>query len=276
MKKIALLATLILFAVPALAADPLGSAFHGLSITTLTSNIDYWPSRGLYPQTVSVYKPNGGILAAGSFDDRASSDSRINANIYESDIVDLFGRYSAEGYCPRDISALDDSSHIPRFSVIWEKVSVPCALYVGMSDSGFNTRYQEWVVQKGFRIAEHAVYTDRVGSRPAIRRHIAVFKKDGLGFYFHHGLDVATFRDITMRMKAQGYSPATINLGTNTSGESFSVIYLRPSAAIVVQPEMTPEGYQSEFTRLNSAGYRLIKVVAYRKGQRFAGIWQKR
>ncbi len=276
-RNFAILSTLLLIGLPAHAAAPFPQAFHGLSVSTLKANSTYYPRLGLHPQTLSIYYTTvntHGLLTAGSFDDVADKNSRFNIRIYSDDIVDLFKQYAPLGLIPREISATN-SGEIPTFNVIWEKSPVEAALYVDMSDAGFDARYKEYVVNQGYRISQHVTYTTRVGNRPRQMWHMAVFKKDRKGFYFHHGIDIPTFRNLATHYASLGYYPDSISFTPMTEGERISVIFLRPSARTIASPDMTAAGYQDQFDRMVRAGFRLHQVVGYHRGERFAAIWQK-
>lgn len=277
--KTSFVAALGFFAmVSASAAEaPFSQAFHGLSVSKLMSGRDYYPSRGMAPQTLNIYYTTAntrGLLTAGYYDANAPKDTPTQIRIYTSDILNFFKANSSKGYIPREIS-VTMSHEIPIFNVLWEKSPHPAALYMDMDDAGFEARYKEFVVNQGYRIAEHVVYTTRVSNRPRKRWHMAVFKKDGQGFYFHHGISAATFRNLEAHYKLTGYYANSISFAPTTEGEGMSVIFLKNLRSVHTYPDMTAQGYQDQFNRESAAGYHLVRVVGYHQGERFAAIWQK-
>lgn len=235
---------LVLFAgLCANAEAPFNPAFHDLSVSVLKNNYKYYPNLGAQPQTIALYFGgiNVGTKAAGVFDSRVAADTHANIRIGESDFVDVWKARSVQGYVPRDVSAYDDEIHIPHFSVIWEKTNVPAAFFIGMNDAGFDARYKEYTDQ-GYRLADYVRYTDRVGNRPPVQRHLAVFRKDGQGFYFYTRIDVAEVRRLIEYHEARGYAPSSINAGTFTTAPYFSIIFSPKQKAFHVGLDLTSQG----------------------------------
>lgn len=258
------------------AAAPFNPAFHDLRVSVLKENYKYYPNQGAYPQTIALYYggPGVGTRAAGVFDSQVSPDTHANIKIGRSEFIKAWNRRSAQGYLPRDISAYDDNTHIAQFSVIWEKANVPAAFYIDMDDAGFTERYKEYTDQ-GYRLSEYARYTTRVGNRHPVQKHLAVFRKDGQGFFFYTGIDVAEVRRLIAYHEARGFMPTSINAGTYTTSRFFSVIFGPKHGFTHVGLDLTSAGYQQDFDTYNQLGYRLMKVTGYSNGDRLATIWRK-
>jgi hypothetical protein len=279
MRILGLLA-LVVASAAAYAAAPFYQSFHNVPLDTVRKNINYYPSQGYGLRTLSIYrtgflKPTYG---AGSFDKKGiSAANHVTFVQPASSFGDSFREKDRSGFRPREISGylgdenVDGAPGRINFTTIWEpKDGNPSATYVGMSEEGLAARYQEYVVQNGYRPQDHFSYYEY-----GQIRHAMIFVKDGAGFYFYRGMTASQFEARLREMSAKGFAPVNLNVLEVPNGFYYSAIWKRASGAHVIYYGLTGAGYQQKWAELNAKGYHLVKIQGYNKGTQFAAIWEK-
>lgn len=279
MKFLALI-VLAIASAPASAAGPFFRSFHNVSVDTVEKNFNYYPALGYGARTLCVYRTGflKPILAAGSFDKGVSATNQVTFFERKYSFGDSFKSKDAAGYRPREITAYIGDKNVngepgdATFNTLWERKDTHAsAAWIGLSDGDFDAKWQEYVVQKGYRPADHFAYVEY-----GVVRHAVIFLKDGAGFYFFHGLTSAQFDAKGSELFAKGYAPASVNVLVMPNGaQYFSAIWMKRTHANVMYYGLSGDEYQQKFNELNAKGYHLIKIQGYNQGTQFAAIWEK-
>ncbi len=278
MKALGLFA-LLLASVAAYAADPFFQSFHNVPVKTVKNNFDYYLNKGLGARTLSIYRT--GFLkptyAAGSFDRAAASTNQVTFFEPTGTWGDSFQAKDRAGYRPREISIYLGDENVngapgrANLTTLWErKDRNESAAYVGLSEEGFNAKYNEYVVRGGYRPYDHFSYYEY-----GQIRHTIIFVKDGAAFIYYRGMTAPQFSDRLKEMSAKGYIPANLNVLEVPGAFYYSCIWKKQAGAHAIYYGLTGDQYQQKWQQLNAQGYKLMKIQGYNKGTQFAAIWEK-
>lgn len=277
MKIFGLLA-LVVASATAYAAAPFYQSFHNVKFDIVRKNFDYYPSQGKGARTLSIYRTGflKPIYAAGSFDS-GSRATQVTWVEHPNTFGDSFKSKDRAGYRPREISGYIGDENVDgapghiNFNTIWEpKDGKPSATWVGLSEADFAAKYQEYVVQKGYRPQDHFSYYEY-----GQIRHAVIFVKDGASFVYYRGLTAPQFNARLQEMSAKGFSPVNLNVLEVPGAFYYSCIWKKAAAAHAIYYGLTGAQYQQKWQELNAQGYHLVKIQGYNKGTQFAAIWEK-
>ncbi|MDX2031662.1 MAG: hypothetical protein SF339_13385 [Blastocatellia bacterium] len=251
---------------------PFHSSFHNVPLAVVSKYFGYYPGMGMALQTLSLHRDGGSVLASGSFQSGLPSQWYARFYMNGSDFQYWFDEYHSRGYRPREISVTPDSNGNPRFNVIWKKrAGEAYSTYFGLTDSQWQQKWNEHVVNGGMIVDEHFAYDTNGGAR-----HAAVFiNSPKPPFYEYHYLSSLTFNTIFSALNATGYRQTNMSVAEIDGGRTYGGIWRKIPGAWITKYGLTPAEYQAEFNNYSAQGYRLYRIQGYADSSRFAAIWTK-
>jgi murein DD-endopeptidase MepM/ murein hydrolase activator NlpD len=246
---------------------PFYPSFHNVPVEYVAKYFGYYPGMGMALQTLSLHKKDSKTLASGSFQHGLSPDWYARFWMTGDDYQHWFNEYHSKGYRPRQLSVALDNGGNPRFSVIWQRrQGEQYVAFHGLDDAGWTAKWNEWVVQKKFRVE------DRVGYSSNGRRQAAVFVKDDQPFVELHYMNSATLQSKFNELWGQGFRMVSIDVDDTGS---YGGVWLKKPGGWIALAGMSASGYQDKFTELASQGWRLHRIDGYANSSRFAAIWTR-
>lgn len=251
-------------------AAPFYNNFHNVSSATFFDNFSYYPNQGMGLQTLSLYRAGNQTLAAGAFSAAVTGGWYAYGNLTTASFNERFQQLNNDGFRPRELSVMVVNGQ-PRFTAIWKKrAGEAYYTYINMSGADLNAKWQNLVEQQGFRVEDYVSYYIN-----GVKKHAAIYVKDGKGFYFYMNMSKASFEQRFQQMAQEGYYPTSFNASASPQGEVYAAVWMKTTGATAMFFNMSAAGYQAKFDHYNSLGYRLHKIQGYGNGQRFAAIWKK-
>ena len=124
---------------------------------------------------------------------------------------------------------------------------------------------------KGWRLDEHVLFNDSAG----VRRHAAIFVKDGLPCYMHWDMDIGQLKDLNTEYKKPGFRLRSLSVSKRTGAKQrdWAAIWVPADEDRRFRTGMSAEDYQQESDAFARKGYRLYRVQGYDDSKWFAAVW---
>jgi len=251
---------------------PFYPSFHHVPIAWVSKYFGYYTGMGMALQTISLYRGDDGVLAAGSFQYGAPKPWLCRFYATAADYQDWFDEYHGKGYRPREVVVTKASDGTPRFSSIWQRrTNETYYAYTRLTDAEWDAKWNELVKQKSYRVDDHFIYDDK-----GTTRHAGIFVKDGItAFFSRSALTGSDFQKAFDDYWKQGFRLVSLNASELKGGTRFTGVWRKMPGAWVAHFGLTPGEYQEKFLHYGAAGYRAHKVQGYAGADRLAAIWTK-
>ncbi|MGP3956872.1 hypothetical protein ACTWPT_12800 [Nonomuraea sp. 3N208] len=171
-----------------------------------------------------------------------------------------------QGYRPITVNVADGG----RYAAVWIKGGGPAwAIYQGMSGTGYQRRFNEYV-KKGYQPISVSATGSGGGAVFA-----AVFEKKSGKFFAKHGLTATQFASVNQKAASTGYtltsvdvygsaaSPRYVGVWTANSGGSWYYTYGK-----------TAKQHEAEFAKRMKQGFRPTQVAVGPDGT-YSAAWRK-
>ena len=185
-----------------------------------------------------------------------------------------FDSWASQGYCLSLVSGYSVANEA-RYAAIWEKKN--CPAYVarhGLTSAAYQNEFDTLVGQQGYRLKLVSGYN--VGGQSFFA---AIWEKTpGPAFTARHDMTSKGYQQEFDTWAGQGYCLAHVSGYSSGVQARYAAIWEKKNCPpYVARHGLTAQGYQQEFNKWNSQGYRIKLVSGHQIGgtQSYAAIWEK-
>jgi len=245
--------------------------FHNIGWDLYNFYFNYYPNMNWGPQTLSVYKAGNQVRAAGAFHPSVTGSWAVRGYLTSAEFDNWFNIYLRQGLRPRELQYTQGWDGQPRFTAIWQRRgNEGFYTWINLSDADFTAKWNDLVVNQGYRIEDHVSY-----SAGGQRRHAAIFVKDGQGFQLWYNMSANEYSQKFNSLGAQGWRNTSFNAADLPWGQRYGGVWLKKPGAWATWFNMSGAGYQQKFEQFGGQGFRLWKIQGYGDGNTFGAIWTK-
>jgi len=194
----------------------------------------------------------------------------MNAQTYQQE----FDSWASQGYCLTLVSSYSVANQA-RYAAIWEKKN--CPAYVarhGLTSAEYQNEFDTLVGQQGYRLKLVSGYN--VGGQVY---YAAIWEKSpGPPFTARHGMTSQGYQQEFDNWAGQGFCLSHVSGYSSGIQARYAAIWEKKNCpAYIARHGLTTQGYQQEFDKWSSQGYRIKLVSGHQIGgnQSYAAIWEK-